>query len=130
MFSLSLCVYLLQWHRGQLGGRRSGHRQVWTRQRNVGQPSLPAAAVVGDLKGAALVVVQAASCRGSASGEPTSSSTSASVSPRRLRTFTLEALPHQAPQHLAAVVAERRRLVGVNVERVRPNLEVFLLGER
>jgi len=45
------------------------------------------------------------------------------------RTFTLEALPDEPPQHLAAVVAEGRRLVGVNVERVRPDLEVLGRGE-
>lgn len=44
-------------------------------------------------------------------------------------TLTLEALPHEAPQHLPAVVAEGRRLVGVDVERVGSDLEVLGCGQ-
>lgn len=42
-----------------------------------------------------------------------------------LPTFTFEALADEAPQHLATVVAEGRGLVGVDVEGMRANLEVF-----
>ena len=44
---------------------------------------------------------------------------------RTLRTFTLEALPHQPPQHLPAVVAEGRRAVRVDEQSVGPDLEVL-----
>lgn len=40
-------------------------------------------------------------------------------------TFTFEALPDQAPQHLSTVVAEGGGLVGVDVEGMRSDLEVF-----
>jgi len=44
-------------------------------------------------------------------------------------TFTLEALPDQAPQHLPTVVAEGRGLVGVHVEGMRADLEVLYRGQ-
>lgn len=47
---------------------------------------------------------------------------------RLCRTFTLEALPHQTPQHLATVVAEGWCLVGVNIEHVGTDLEVLHRG--
>lgn len=58
-------THLLLRRRGDLGAR----------QRDVGQaPLLHAAAVVGDLERTALVVVQAASCRGTQAGLETASS--------------------------------------------------------
>lgn len=47
---------------------------------------------------------------------------------RLRRTFALEALPHQTPQHLATVVAEGWCLVGVDVEHVGTDLEVLHRG--
>lgn len=44
-------------------------------------------------------------------------------------TFTLEALPDEPPQHFPAVIAEGRRLVGVDVQRVRPDLKVLGRGQ-
>lgn len=40
-------------------------------------------------------------------------------------TFTFEALADQAPQHLSTVVAEGGGLVGVDVEGMGSDLEVF-----
>lgn len=40
-------------------------------------------------------------------------------------TFTFEALPDESPEHLPAVVAEGGRFVGVDVKRVRSDLEIF-----
>lgn len=44
-------------------------------------------------------------------------------------TFTLETLPHETPQHLPAVVAERRGFVGVHVQSMRTDLKVFNSGK-
>ena len=40
-------------------------------------------------------------------------------------TFTLEALSHQSEEHLSTEVAEVGRLVRVDVEDVRPDLELL-----
>lgn len=40
-------------------------------------------------------------------------------------TFTFQPLPDQAPQHLSTVVAEGGGLVGVDVEGMGSDLEVF-----
>lgn len=42
-----------------------------------------------------------------------------------LRTFTFESLSDEAPQHLSTVVAEGGGLVGVDVEGMGSDLEVF-----
>lgn len=44
-------------------------------------------------------------------------------------TFTLETLTHETPQHLAAVIAERRGFVGVHIQSMRTDLEVFNGGK-
>lgn len=49
--------------------------------------------------------------------------------PECFLTFTFESLSDEPPQHLPAVIAEGRRLVGVNVQSVRSDLEVLLCGE-
>lgn len=43
-------------------------------------------------------------------------------------TFTFEPLPDEAPQHLPAIVAEGGGLVGVDIEGVGSDLEVFNRG--
>lgn len=43
-------------------------------------------------------------------------------------TVAFQALPHQAEQHLAAVITEGRSTVGMHVEGVWPDLEVFKRG--
>ena len=43
-------------------------------------------------------------------------------------TFTFEPLPHEAPQHLPAVVAEGGGLVGVDIKGMGSDLEVFNCG--
>lgn len=48
---------------------------------------------------------------------------------RRGLTFTLEALPDEPPQHLPAVVAEGRSLVGVDVQSVGSYLKVLRRGQ-
>lgn len=61
---LAASTHLLLRHWGELGGRGPSGGHDGARQGNVGQPPLPhPAAVVGDLEGAAFVVVQSASCR-------------------------------------------------------------------
>lgn len=40
-------------------------------------------------------------------------------------TFTLEPLPHQPPQHLPTEVTEGGRLVGMDIEHVRPDLDLI-----
>lgn len=44
-------------------------------------------------------------------------------------TFTLETLTHETPQHLAAVVAERRGFVRVHIQSMRADLEVLNGGK-
>lgn len=44
-------------------------------------------------------------------------------------TFTLETLTHETPEHLAAVIAERRGFVGMHVQSVRTDLEVLNGGK-
>lgn len=61
---------------------------------------------------------------------PAGVKTTPSRRPRyHILTFTFEALPDEPPQHLPAVIAERRRLVGVDVQGVRSDLEVLGRGE-
>lgn len=127
-----------------------------------GQAPLPgAAAVVGDAEGTALVVVQAASCRGRhrsdrqdktgarRGGDNTLGECYCTIHFSRescdphhcvvshslsfmclslLLTVTLEPLSDESKQHLPTVVAEGRGPVGVHVERMRPNLEIFNCG--
>lgn len=45
--------------------------------------------------------------------------------PSSAPTFTLEALSHQPPQHLPTLVTEGWSFVGVHVQHVRADLEVF-----
>lgn len=49
--------------------------------------------------------------------------------PPNIPTFTLEALPDEPPQHLPTLIAEGRRLVGVDVQHVGTDLEVLGCGE-
>lgn len=44
-------------------------------------------------------------------------------------TFTLETLTHETPEHLAAVIAERRGFVGMHIQSVRTDLEVLNGGK-